>query len=689
MRASARWLVCLLCGLSFALGASAQLNTDRVMAIGRNALYFEDYILSIQYFNRVIGVKPYMAEPYVYRAIAKLSLEDFQGAEEDCSEALERNPFIVRAYYARSYARIQLKDYEGSIADCTRGLEFDTENKSLMLNRAASRMYAGQYDSARIDLDDLISRYPRFMYAYMSRGQLNIEAGDTLAASDDFSRAISVDRFYAPAYAARAYVSLLRENYKDAIPDFNEAIRLEPNNEGYYINRGLARYYSQDYRGVLSDFERVLQLNPNSTQTYYNRGLIRAEVGEYNRALDDFDKVLELEPDNDMALYNRALLRSDLGDLKGAEADLTAILTEYPNFIPAYYQRSEIRRKLGNAKGADKDYFAAWDLENQLEADRAAGRKFSARGSQPQGKTRTEDDKDLNKYNRVVVSETDMEQTMRYANPIRGNVQNFNVDVAIEPMFALTFYEQRGPVDRVRAMDWQAYVDSVTVPGVDWTGLRITNQEKALDDSEVRKHFGSIDHYSKLLVERPDAPEIYLARALDFSLVKDEENAINDLGAALAMRDNIVLAYFLRANLRFRRLIFENSSEAAEMAVSGKETASSSEAVLNSFSISDGTFGAEYMLVMQDYDRLLQLAPEFVYAWYNRGNIRCQQRDYRSALEDYDKAIALRPEFAEAWYNRGITRLYLGEREQALRDLSRAGELGLFKAYNIIKRFSE
>ena len=29
----------------------AQINTERVMTIARNALYFEDYVLSIQYFN--------------------------------------------------------------------------------------------------------------------------------------------------------------------------------------------------------------------------------------------------------------------------------------------------------------------------------------------------------------------------------------------------------------------------------------------------------------------------------------------------------------------------------------------------------------------------------------------------------------------------------------------------------------
>ncbi|NLE31761.1 MAG: hypothetical protein GX619_01875, partial [Bacteroidales bacterium] len=77
---------------------NAQLNTDRVMAIGRSALYFEDYVLSIQYFNQVIDAKPFLAEPYFFRAVAKLYLEDFKGADEDCTLALERNNFMVRAF---------------------------------------------------------------------------------------------------------------------------------------------------------------------------------------------------------------------------------------------------------------------------------------------------------------------------------------------------------------------------------------------------------------------------------------------------------------------------------------------------------------------------------------------------------------------------------------------------------------
>ena len=35
----------------------AQINTDRMMLMGRNALYYEDYVLSIRRFNMVISAK--------------------------------------------------------------------------------------------------------------------------------------------------------------------------------------------------------------------------------------------------------------------------------------------------------------------------------------------------------------------------------------------------------------------------------------------------------------------------------------------------------------------------------------------------------------------------------------------------------------------------------------------------------
>ncbi len=49
----------------------------------------DDYMLAIQYFNQAIKAKPYLADPYFLRGLAKISLEDYKGAELDCTEALK------------------------------------------------------------------------------------------------------------------------------------------------------------------------------------------------------------------------------------------------------------------------------------------------------------------------------------------------------------------------------------------------------------------------------------------------------------------------------------------------------------------------------------------------------------------------------------------------------------------------
>ena len=93
-------------------------------------------------------------------------------------------------------------------------------------------------------------------------------------------------------------------------------------------------------------------------------------------------------------------------------------------------------------------------------------------------------------------------------------------------------------------------------------------------------------------------------------------------------------------------------------------------------------------MVTRDYDIVIQKAPDFVFAYFNRGNLRCAQRDFRAAIEDYTTAIERDPEFADAYFNRGLARLSLGDARNGIADLSKAGELGIIDAYSIIKRMT-
>jgi tetratricopeptide (TPR) repeat protein len=160
---------------------------------------------------------------------------------------------------------------------------------------------------------------------------------------------------------------------------------------------------------------------------------------------------------------------------------------------------------------------------------------------------------------------------------------------------------------------------------------------------------------------------------MDFYLVQDLSSAVDDLNRAIAVDNTFFPAYFMRSLIRSKQLEYQKAEQAMK-----DELDRTSEIT-----------GADYDAVIFDLNRVIELAPDFVYGYYNRANMEAMLKDYRAAIVDYDKAIELSPSFADAYFNRGLTHIFLGNNRQGISDLSKAGELGIVSAYNIIKRFTE
>ena len=76
-----------------------------------------------------------------------------------------------------------------------------------------------------------------------------------------------------------------------------------------------------------------------------------------------------------------------------------------------------------------------------------------------------------------------------------------------------------------------------------------------------------------------------------------------------------------------------------------------------------------------DFNRAIELEPNFVDAYNNRGIIRGASGDNLGAIGDYTRAIALNPKFFEAYANRGFARLSTGDKIGAMADLQTASEI--------------
>lgn len=77
----------------------------------------------------------------------------------------------------------------------------------------------------------------------------------------------------------------------------------------------------------------------------------------------------------------------------------------------------------------------------------------------------------------------------------------------------------------------------------------------------------------------------------------------------------------------------------------------------------------------EDYEKAIEVNPDYANAYNNRGNIKSKQRDYDGAMADYNRAIGLNGQFVEAHCNRGIARENLGDLTGAMEDFNRAIEL--------------
>ena len=103
--------------------------------------------------------------------------------------------------------------------------------------------------------------------------------------------------------------------------------------------------------------------------------------------------------------------------------------------------------------------------------------------------------------------------------------------------------------------------------------------------------------------------------------------------------------------------------------------------------------GEEYFLINEfekaknDFKSALELKPVNIDAYFSRAEAKLGLNDFLAAAVDYTIVISMDSTEALAYYNRGICYANLDLKNNACEDFNKAGELGFFQAYEVIKEY--
>ena len=187
--------------------------------------------------------------------------------------------------------------------------------------------------------------------------------------------------------------------------------------------------------------------------------------------------------------------------------------------------------------------------------------------------------------------------------------------------------------------------------------------------------------YTEILSQNPRDWLLQVQYAISQSLIRQFTNSVGTYSSAIADNAANPFLYFNRAVTRAEMIDFISGLDNPYQRISSDSDPANK-------LTNHHTRTNNYDEAIAHLATRLRLFPNFAEAYYNRGTLLALSGKLPEAFEDFSRAIELNPLFAEAFYNRGMTQIYMKDTRKGCLDLSKAGELGITSAYEILKRYT-
>jgi len=406
----------------------------------------------------------------------------------------------------------------------------------------------------------------------------------------------------------------------------------------------------KEYEKAITDFEQILDLDAGNSLAYFHRGLTRISVGDTIRALKDFDRVIRDNPYNALTYYNRAWLKASKKDYEGSLRDYNMVVSINPNNVYAYYGRAYVHAITEQYEDAIADYTTCIALFPDF-----AG-AFLQRGA---ARAQMGDH-----YG----AQQDNEKAFEIINML--NVGDASTEALMQAYADSSYFE--------KLIAFESDFNS---------GNKTGELNRAYEGIELQPNF-TVQFVKKdkdFVKKKRDGYTV--EEITEFNMSNKEDLAFAIMNSRIE-EDVISLKHHLTIA---DSLLRENSSNYIGHFLKG---------VVNGMA-------DNYTNSLEAYDNAITLFPKFVFAYFNRANIRYEleeymykqqvysdnvtitwdkipapkeedivkEPDFAAVLMDYDRVIELRPRLSFAWFNRGNIRNRMKSYNSAILDYSQAIKL--------------
>lgn len=520
--------------------------------------------------------------------------------------------------------------------------------------------------------------------------------------------------------------ALYYDDYTTAIHYFNAAISAKPYLAEAYYYRAYAKFSLDDFESAVSDLDRAIDFNPFHIEYFQLRGLNRIHTNDFKGAIDDYTRVLAETPEDQSAHYNRVLCRMELKDFSTASEELDVVINKWPKFTRAYLVKGQACLALGDTISGEmwvdslltinKREPVAWAFKarqfyrrreySECDSCFTHALKYDA-GNADYHLERAQARHALSRYNDALADYTRV--------------------IELQPRHFVAHYN-RGIIRAFVGDDNQALEDFDFVISVEPNNtLAIYNR------AELRKNTGdyrgAIADYTELIKEFPNFIYGYSQRAECYKHIG--ANALAAKDETRVMKANLDLAYGTTRPKPINRMRRRTDDDLAQYDQIIEEVPDSAASFLSELTASsaghtsDRVFLPAFQLSGEYYTveggskavyandpqiaDLVRRAQEAIAAddnaaalkmlraaaesglvdavlFYNLGCLEAEYGTLENALSDYSKAIDADPLMAEAYYNKAVIFLLQSEEAEATPLLSKAGELGILRAYTLLKQ---